>query len=205
MKPVQRLRRDLVAGTARGEWETAERNVFGWTLAALGLSVVGSVGSVSLSLLMNLKACPLCLYQRAFIMAAAAVLATGVLMSVRNARPAAVMALPAAIAGFGVAGFHEYLEWMGRLECPGGLFGLGTAPQQSLLMFALLLAVLIRAAIGRPSGPETGRLAPAAGLLLGLVFAYGAVKSAPPMPPTPSKPYDQPLEICRPPYRPAQG
>ena len=51
-------------------------------------------------------------------------------------------ALPATTGGFGVAVFHNFLELSDKLECPAGVFGLGTASQQSLGVFVVLLAVL---------------------------------------------------------------
>jgi hypothetical protein len=40
-----------------------------------------------------------------------------------------------------------------------------------------------------------------AAVLLGLLLAWGAVASAPPMPPAPTRAYETPLDICRPPFR----
>ena len=37
-------------------------------------------------------------------------------------------------------------------------------------------------------------------LVLGGLFAAGCIMSAPKLPPTPKKPYETPLNICRPPY-----
>ena len=48
-----------------------------WLWAATGLALVGTAGSLYLSLGMGLKACPLCFYQRTFVMAALAVLLVG--------------------------------------------------------------------------------------------------------------------------------
>jgi hypothetical protein len=36
-------------------------------------------------------------------------------------------------------------------------------------------------------------------VVLGLLLAWGAVASAPPMPPAPTKAYETPLDMCRPP------
>jgi disulfide bond formation protein DsbB len=81
-----------------------------WAWAALAASAAGLAGSLSLSWGLALKACPLCFYQRAFVMGLVAVLGTGLL--VRAARPErlSLLALPLAVAGLGVALFHVGLE-----------------------------------------------------------------------------------------------
>ncbi|HUG68069.1 MAG TPA: disulfide bond formation protein B [Pirellulaceae bacterium] len=179
---------------------TARRSSFVWALVALLLATAGAGGSLWLSMGMHLKACPLCLYQRAFILAAVGVLFVGMLTPIRGASVLSLLTLPAAFGGLGVAGFHVFLELTGRLECPSGLFGLGTAPQQSLTVFVLLSISLAAGALqGRKA--LTKRLSTtAAAVCLGLLFALGTVKAAPPMPAPPTKAYEQPLEICRPPF-----
>jgi disulfide bond formation protein DsbB len=173
-----------------------------WTGAALLVAVLTVAGSLWLSLGMGLKACPLCLYQRTFAMAAVAVLGLGCLGKL--AQPAALcqLALPLAIGGAGVAAFHEYLEWSGTLECPAGVWALGTAPQQSLLMLSVLSLLLV---LG--SWRTTSRALLAGGLLLGILMAIATIASAPPLPKAPSKAYETPLDMCRPPFvsEPARG
>ena len=171
-----------------------------WTAVCTVLAVCGVVGSLWLSLGMNLKACPLCLYQRAFMASAAAVLLTGLLTDLRRSTILPLLALPAVFAGLGVAGFHEYLEMTGKLECPAGLFGVGSAPQQSVATFLILAAALLFSFVRAGNSAKPGQVAFAA--VLGVMIAFGTIKSAPPMPAAPTKPYDQPLEICRPPYQP---
>src|SRR4051812_48306347 len=97
-----------------------------WTLSALLVSLLGLAGSLLLSLGMSLKACPLCLYQRTFLMGVVAVLGVGLAARVGRAGLLSLLALPLAAAGFGVAAFHEYLEQNGKLECPTGVFGWGS-------------------------------------------------------------------------------
>jgi disulfide bond formation protein DsbB len=152
---------------------------------------------------MNLKACPLCLYQRAFILAVVGVLATGLLTRARNSDLLPGLAIPAAVGGLGVALFHVYLELIETLECPAGLLGLGTAPQQSLAIFVLLLGALLIPLARRRQEKDFGFAAVSAALVLGAFFALGTIKSAPPMPPPPTQPYEKPLDVCRPPYMPA--
>src|SRR5262245_66543427 len=106
--------------------------------SSLLVAVVALAGSLWLSVGMKLKACPLCFYQRTFVMGVVAVLLVGLLAGVRPASVLSLLALPLAAGGVGVAGFHVYLEQTGKLECPDGILGLGTAPQQGLAAQALL-------------------------------------------------------------------
>lgn len=175
---------------------------FRCTIVATILSVLGVAGSLWLSIGMQLKACPLCLYQRSFVMAAAAVFLIGLLTDIRRSAILPLLALPATVGGAGVAVFHEYLELAGKLECPAGLLGMGSAPQQSLaILSALLVITLMGTTPGSAQGSRIWQVASA--FVLGLMLSAGTIKSAPPMPAAPTKPYDQPLEICRPPFRSA--
>lgn len=167
-----------------------------WARISLAVTIAGTAGSLYLSIGMGLKACPLCFYQRTFMMAALAVLAIGLATDRSQARLLSIVSLPLVVAGWGVAAFHEYLVVSGKLECPPGLFGLGVAPLQSLAMFSLL-AVTIGLGAGRRA------ISLAGGGALGLALAWGCIASSPPMAAPPTKPYDGPLEICRPPYRPS--
>jgi hypothetical protein len=107
-----------------------------------------------------------------------------------------------AAAGLGVSMFHVYLESSGKLECPAGVLGFGSAPQQALAALAILFLLLLADAIRGRQLADFGAAALTGGMVLGAVLAFASVRSAPPAPPAPSKPYDQPLEICRPPYQP---
>jgi disulfide bond formation protein DsbB len=155
-------------------------------------------GSLFLSLGMGLKACPLCFYQRAFALSVAAVLTVALVGRLRES--VGLLALPLATAGLGVASFHVWLEANGRLECPPGIAGLGSAPQQSLAAFVLLFALLLggvrRNRDGRPLGLWDG----VAALVVGCVAAVASCVANPPLPSPPAKPYDQPADVCRPPY-----
>lgn len=164
-------------------------------------ALLGSVGSLFLSLGMGLKACPLCFYQRSFMMSAMAVLAIGLVTDRGGLVRYGLAGIPIATAGLGVAAFHEYLVLSGALECPPGLFGVGTAPAQSLALFTVLTLTLVWGVLA--SGGRGGAVF--AGMVLGLLLAWGSVASAPPLPPPPPDPYDperHPLEMCRPPYQP---
>lgn len=166
-------------------------------LVALGMVA----GSLALTWGMGLKACPLCLYQRAFAMGAAAVLLMGLVARSGDARLLGLLALPLAAAGLKVAAFHVYLEAIGKLECPAGIAGIGSAPQQAFMAFALLLVSLIPALASKSSTACCRATAIVVGLVLGGFMGYACVKSAPPAP-QPPKPYDKPLDEdgCRPPY-----
>ena len=114
-----------------------------WAWAALAFACAGLAGSLALSWGLALKPCPLCFYQRSFVMGIVAVLAMGLLSG--SARPGGLglLALPLAVAGLGVALFHVRLELAGKLECPEGLLGLGTAPKQSLAVFVFSFVIQI--------------------------------------------------------------
>jgi disulfide bond formation protein DsbB len=173
----------------------------GWTWAALLMSLVALAGSLWLSIGMNLKACPLCLYQRTFVMGVVAVLGIGVLTGRQHRGVLNLLALPLAVAGVGVAVFHEYLELTGKLECPAGVMGIGSAPQQSLAVLAVLLVLVAIGIVRSGNVGDFHRLAALAAAVLGLLLAWGAVVSAPPMLPAPTNPYKTRLDICRPPFR----
>lgn len=166
-----------------------------WALVAIAISVAGTLGSLYLSMGLGLKACPLCFYQRTFMMSVVAVLCVGIIAERSRADLLCLLGLPLALAGLCLAGFHEYLVLIDKLECPSGILGLGTAPEQSLAVFVALSGVLA-------AGSLRNVAAIVASVALGIALAVGCVFSAPPMPPTPTKPYEQPLEICRPPFRP---
>jgi disulfide bond formation protein DsbB len=172
---------------------------FVWPPLLVALATLA--GSLWLSIGMGLKACPLCFYQRTFVMGVVAVLAVGLLTGDRHRGVLNVLALPLAVAGVGVALFHVYLEVAGKLECPAGVLGLGTAPQQSLAALAVLLALVGLGARRKATAGECQMTASAAGVVVGVLLAVGAVLSAPPMPPAPSKAYEAPLDMCRPPFR----
>jgi len=170
-----------------------------FVLPSLVIAVLALIGSLWLSVGMGLKACPLCLYQRTFVMGVVAVLGIGVMTDPGHRSVLNLLALPLAVAGFGVAVFHVFLELTGKLECPGGLMSIGTAPQQSLAVQAVLL-ILVFVGVARSKGCCISTSVGA--VLLGLILAGSAVVSAPPMPPVPTKAYDKPLDMCRPPFRP---
>jgi len=169
---------------------------------SLLVALVATLGNLWLSVGMGLKACPLCFYQRTFAMSVVGVLGIGILTDSRHRNVLTVLALPLTVGGVGVAAFHVYLELAGKLECPPGIMGSGSSPQQSLAVFLLLL-LLVAASVVRSVNLGDPRLvASVAAVVLGVLFAVGAIISAPPMPGPPTKAYETPLEICRPPYRP---
>jgi disulfide bond formation protein DsbB len=182
-----------------GDDET--KNV-GVTLLALVIALVAVVGTLYLSMGLKRVACPLCFYQRSFALAVFGVLSLGLLTTPGRQGLASLLALPLALAGAAVAGFHVYLEVSGQLECPLGVFGMGTAPKQSLIVLSLLSVVLLADVIRscQQKRYEWTKLAPA--VALGAFFAVACILSAPPLPPAPTKPYPEgEIQICRPPYK----
>jgi disulfide bond formation protein DsbB len=169
------------------------------TWLACLLALGASVGSVYLSMGMGLKACPFCFYQRTFVFAVFGVLLVGLLTGAQRSG-LSLLAIPLAVGGLGVAGFHAFLELTGKLECPKGLFDIGSAPQQSLAAIALLTVVLFLAVISE--GAEQRTLLPAliGTTLLGAVFAVAGILSSP-KPKDPTAPYTEPLDICRIPFK----
>lgn len=169
-------------------------------LAPFLVALIALLGSLWLSVGIGLKACPLCLYQRTFVMGVVAVLGIGLLAGARHRRVLNLLALPLVVAALGVALFHVYLEASGKLECPAGVLGIGTAPQQSLALLAVLLVVLVVGLMPATRAGESFGTASTGAVVLGLLLAWGSVVSAPPMPPVPTKAYSTPLDICRPPF-----
>ena len=166
------------------------------TVAALVAALVSVAGSLYLSLGMGLIACPLCFYQRTFAFAVLGVLILGVFTRARESGYVNLMAFLPAVAGGLVAAFHTYLEATGKLVCPKGIAGFGSAPQQSLAAYVLILACLVPglAIDMRRKGMS---VAPVGwSLLLGGAFAYGCLVSAPAasMPPAEKRPF-----MCHPP------
>jgi disulfide bond formation protein DsbB len=171
-----------------------------WLVLALLLSLAALVGSLALSLGLNLRACPLCFYQRTFAMALVGVLGMGLITGLARSDRFGLIAVPLAVGGLGVALFHVYLELTGTLECPEGLFGLGTAPQQSLVTFAAILGLLVGDVAAGPEGAAGKRPAFIGSLILGGLLAVASCIANPPMPAAPSQAYPGPPDICRPPY-----
>lgn len=169
-----------------------------WAVGSLLLAGVGVGGSLFLSLGMGLKACPLCFYQRAFVMAAFAVLTVGLLADRRRPGLLCLLALPSAFAGLGIAGFHEFLVVTGKMECPMGVFDLGSAPSQSLTLFIMLaLTTMMGLAAGKSDYGGSPVLAGWVGVILGIAFAWGCIRGVAPMTATPPPPPGEPLTTCR--------
>jgi hypothetical protein len=166
------------------------------------ISLVALAGSLWLSIGMGLKACPLCFYQRTFVMSVFAVLGIGVLAGQRHRGVLNLLALALAVAGFSVAAFHVFLELTGKLECPAGIMGVGTTPQQSLAALVVLLVLVVVGVVRSGRVGDSHPLAAVAAVVLGAFLAWGSVASSPPMPPAPTKAYTTPLDMCRPPFSP---
>lgn len=161
-----------------------------WTRLAFFVSVVGVVGSLYLSLQMELKACPLCFYQRAFIMAVAAILGFGLSMPGVPRAALAPLALAPALAGGFVAAWHTYKVVDGTLECPPGITGVLLAPHDSLVVYGLLAILLLVDLFHQRTYVMHGLGA----ILIGYVFASTCIRATPP---EMTKPAPAPLDGCR--------
>lgn len=161
-----------------------------WVPFAFAVAVVGVLGSLYLSLGMDLKACPLCFYQRAFIMAAAGILGFGLFMPDIPRSALTPLALTAAMAGACVAAWHTYLVANGTLECPSGVTQILLVPQESLSLFVVLVALLLVDLFQSRKYIMIGIGA----LMIGYVFASTSIRA------TPAKmtePDPAPLDGCR--------
>jgi disulfide bond formation protein DsbB len=172
-----------------GSMPSSNRSILCW-LAFL-VACAGLAGSLALSMALKLKPCPLCYYQRAVMMALIGLLLIGLLARVDRL---GLVAFPIAVMGLGVAIFHVYLEGSGKLECPAGLFALGSAPQQSLATYAVI-TLLLAAEVLRGRAVGIGVV----GIVVGALLAFAASTTNPP-PPKPTAPYASAPDICRPPF-----
>jgi disulfide bond formation protein DsbB len=167
-----------------------------WTRLALFIAAVGVLGSLHLSINMGLQACPFCYYQRTFMMAAAGVLLFAMFLPGVPSAAVSVLALTPASAGLGIAVMHVYIEWTGGLECPNGISGVLVAPQESLLVFALLVGSLVGDLVHR----RTYLLQGLGAMLLGVVFCLMCLKSVQRTDP-PTAPYKTEVpDGCRKPF-----
>ena len=162
-----------------------------WMWGAILVSLAALAGSLYLTLGMNLKPCPLCYYQRTFVMGVAAVLVVGLFVKDVRSSVVTLLALPMAVAGLGVAAWHEFLVQNGTLECPHGVLQIGTAPQQSLAILGLLTLLLIIDQI------RVKALAPlVATIVLGGLLAFSGIRSTKSAVPDYNLPLDE--DMCRP-------
>lgn len=153
-------------------------------VAVTATALAGTLGSLILSVGLGLKACPLCFYQRSFMMAVLAIYAIGLWLAPGvPASSLALLCLAPASAGLGVAAVHTYLVTAGILVCPAGLFGLGSSPAQSLAVFILLNLLLVAAALLPPKGEKIPGPLLIAPFFAGALIAGLCIWSAPPMPP----------------------
>jgi disulfide bond formation protein DsbB len=194
----------LLIGVTTDTGPVSQRvTAFAWL--AIMVSLLGTLGSLLLSLGLGLKACPLCFYQRTFMISAFLVGSFGLWTERRRPGLICLLVVPLAWAGFGVAAFHEYLVVTEVLECPTALFGIGTAPVQSLILFGVLVTFATWGAwVGKSESTSSSGLKLLTAIVVGGITAWASVASSPPLPPIPKQPYDpikQPLDMCRPPYR----
>jgi disulfide bond formation protein DsbB len=164
--------------------------------------MVALAGSLWLTLGMGFTACPLCIYQRTFVMGVVAVFGVGVFSEARFRPVINLLALPVAVAGFVVAILQSIAELLGKIECPMGILGIGTAPQQSVVALGIVLMLVVWGCVrtGRSVRSRWQLLAWSGGL--GLLLAVAGLLSAPPLPSPPTRPYERPPDACRAPYLP---
>lgn len=171
-----------------------------WAWAALAAAVITAAGSLALTLVDQKQACPLCFYQRSFALALVTLLGLGLLSDTLRGGRLAVLALPLALGGLGVAAFHVSLEARDILECPAGLFNVATAPKQSLALF-VVLTVLLAGGVGAGlKAREVSPLATILAIVLGGGLVWASISANPKLPDPPTKPYSAPPSVCRPPY-----
>jgi len=173
-----------------GDHRPADAAISIW--AALLSAAVAALGSLWLTIGMELDACPLCFYQRACVLGVVGILLVGLMLRELSESSAGLVALPVAVAGLGVCLMHNYLEYSHKLDCPAGIGGYGTAPQQALvaqgiLVFFLLIAGRRRFAVLLMA------------VLLGAGSAWLMVNTVP-KPKAPTEAYKEPPKICRVPY-----
>jgi disulfide bond formation protein DsbB len=165
-------------------------------------AVVALAGSLWLSLGMGFTACPLCIYQRTFVMGVVAVLGVGLFTEARFRPVLNLLALPLAVAGFVVAILQLTAELLGKIECPTGILGIGTAPQQSVVALGIVLVLVVGACMRTDWSVGCRWPVLAWSGVLGLLLAVAGLLSAPPLPSPPTKPYERPPDACRAPYLP---
>jgi disulfide bond formation protein DsbB len=171
------------------------------TWGALFAALAASAGSMWLSLGMNLEACALCFYQRSFAFAVAMIYLVGLLARVRPASSLASLALAPAAAAVWVAVRHVTLEAAGKLECPKGIGGFGSAPQQALFALSVVFAFVAIDSIQSVVRRRHWSLAPLVPAVIGAVFGYLSTIGNP-APKQPTAPYPSAIPIvCRPPYK----
>jgi disulfide bond formation protein DsbB len=121
--------------------------------AAWLVAVLATAGSLSMSEIYHLVPCVLCWYQRICMFPLAVILGVGI---VRRDRQASSYALPLALTGLVIAGFHSLLQWGIISEaispCSAAAacaikqinwFGFITIPFMSLVAFAIISAALL--------------------------------------------------------------
>jgi disulfide bond formation protein DsbB len=186
-------------GTVSAAPSSSPRATSLWTWLAYVAALIALIGSLYLSMGMGLKACPLCLYQRTFIIGVVGILGVGLIVGGQRPGFLSLLALPLAVGALSVAIRHEYLEQIGRLECPDGVFGLGKAPQQSLAILIPLVLLLSVDVLASRRANGFSWLALVATIVLGVVFSELLLRSGPPAQEPPAGGWPTPLneDGCR--------
>jgi disulfide bond formation protein DsbB len=121
--------------------------------AAWLVAVLATAGSLAMSEIYHLVPCALCWYQRICMFPLAVILGVGI---VRHERQAVAYALPLAVVGLVIAGFHSLLQWgiISEAISPCSAtaacaikqinwLGFITIPFMSLLAFGAITAALV--------------------------------------------------------------
>jgi disulfide bond formation protein DsbB len=166
------------------------------SLFALLVAGVAVAGSLGLSLLLGLLACPLCFYQRSFAMAAFGMLVAGLIGKGRKSGCINLLALYPALSGLMIAGLHCYLEATNQLWCPPGFYGFGSAPQQSLAAFVLLTLTLTIGVMIDMYNDDIDPFSMFVSVIVAAGLCYGASNANPP----PAMPKPENMDkTCHPP------
>jgi len=130
-----------------------------------------------------------------------AVLAVGLSMGMEGKLN--LLGLPLALGGLGVAAFHVHLVTTGKLECPAGIGGIGTAPHQALAAFVLVLLPILYGLFVESTGEclKPLPLPLLVAVAVGGAAVFGSISANPPAMKATSPLQDgEKLETCRVPF-----
>ncbi|MGL4423218.1 MAG: disulfide bond formation protein B [Gemmataceae bacterium] len=149
-------------------------------IIAWACAVAATVGSLYLSLGLGYVACPLCFYQRMAAFGLVGILSVGLALPNRMPGRLSLQALPLALGGACVAGFHLFLVSANKLECPLGIEGFGTAPSQSLVALGMATIALFATAF-QEVNENRKKTMPALllAIVLGLAIGFGSLVANP--------------------------
>jgi hypothetical protein len=171
----------------------------------LFFALVATAGSLWLTLGLELIPCPLCFFQRVFVLALTAVLLVGLFAGAPRSGYLSLVTLPLTVAALGIAGIQVYLEYTGGLECPEGAIPAAyrtfreeddiykqiedviTPPRESLAVLVLLFLTQVIDLIRSRTRGGYGWGALLAALIVGALLATGTYMSRGTKPINPAK------------------